>query len=98
MIKSARSFAAGFSVLFLLFGLTACGSQVSSIDTSTDEVDPGISAGQNSFNDACSAYAAGSYEGAASLFREAGTMAEDEGATVLSKVLAAEYAANPIQN
>jgi hypothetical protein len=43
-------------------------------------------------------FAAGSYEGAASLFREAGTMAEDEGATVLSKVLAAEYAANPIQN
>lgn len=79
MIKSARSFAAGFSVLILLFGLTACGSQVSSIDTSTDEVDPGISAGQNSFNDACSAYAAGSYEGAASLFREAGTMAEDGG-------------------
>jgi hypothetical protein len=55
------------------------------METSSTEVDPGISAGQNGFNDACLAYAAGSYEGAASLFREAGTMAEDGGELDLAR-------------
>ena len=84
-MRTVRSFVFRVSALVLLFGLAACGSQGSPSQISTDEVDPGISAGQNGFNDACLAFAAGSYAGASSLFREAGTMAEDGGELDLAR-------------
>lgn len=66
-------------IFALSFGLAACGSQSSPSISSEDEVDPGISAGQNGFNSACQAYAVQNYQGATDLFREAGTMAEEGG-------------------
>jgi len=79
MWKATKKLIVGISIFALSLGLASCGSQGSPSISTEDEIAPGISAGQNGFNSACQSYAVQNYQGAAGLFREAGTMAEDGG-------------------
>jgi hypothetical protein len=79
MWRATKKLIVGISIFALSLGLVSCGSQGSPSISNEDEIAPGISAGQNGFNSACQAYAVQNYQGAAGLFREAGTMAEDGG-------------------
>ena len=82
----------GVTTLFL----TACSEQASNPFPALDPtnqtstplaiVDNGYSAGQNAFSNGCQRIALGIFDGTADVFREAGTMSEEDGYTDLARI------------
>jgi hypothetical protein len=85
----------------LILLLSACGQKASNpfpaldptnqTPTPTTVIDSGYSAGQTAFSIGCQRIASGNFEGTGDVFREAGTMAEEDGDTDLA-IIAYAYA------